>query len=148
MKIRIAMVAAGVALMAVGALAVLASVKGAALTNLGIWLVAGVALHDVVIALAVASIGFVVAKTIPRRVRGIVQGGLIVAAAVALMSIPVVLGKAKTPLNPSILPLDYPRNLMIIIGIVFAITAVVAAVKLARRQPELVDEGPKVPLAD
>ncbi|HST66483.1 MAG TPA: hypothetical protein VLM05_14960 [Mycobacteriales bacterium] len=95
-----------------------------------VWLVAGVLAHDLVLVPLVAAAGWVLARVVPARVRPVLRGGLLVAAAVTLVALPVLSGKGDAT-NASLTPLDYPRNLAIVLGAVAAGTAVLAVVRLS-----------------
>jgi hypothetical protein len=119
---RVVLIVVGVLVMAAGTVLVFWSVPLAALPNLGIWLTASVVLHDGVIGLTVAVVGWLLGRAVPDRGAPYVQGGFIVAAVVALTAIPVLLAAGRTPTNPSLLPLDYPRNLLIVIAVIAGVT--------------------------
>lgn len=138
MKTRIALIVAGLVLFAIGAYALVDQVPLEAFPNLILWLAAGVVVHDVVIAAVVATVGWAVSRAVPARFRPTVQGGLIVAGVVAIMSIPVVIGAGRTPGNPSLLPLDYGRNLVIVLVVIGALTALFSLVSL--RKPSGTDK--------
>ncbi len=129
---RIAMVGAGVIFLAIGAYALLSQVALDTLPNMIVWLAGGLILHDVVIAAVVAAVGFVLGRWLPDGVRQIVAGGLIVAGIIALVALPVVIGGGRTPSNPTLLPLDYSRNLLIVVVIIGAITGCLVAIRLVR----------------
>ncbi|MBP7972993.1 MAG: hypothetical protein WBB44_06385 [Candidatus Nanopelagicales bacterium] len=138
MKTRIALIAAGLLLLALGAYNLLDQVPLKAFPNLIVWLAAGVVIHDVVIAAGVATIGWAISRAVPARFRAPVQGGLIVAGVVAIMAIPVVIGAGRTPTNPSLLPLDYGRNLVIVLVVIAVLTALFSLLSL--RKPSGADE--------
>ena len=88
-----------------------------------IWLVLGVLAHDLLLVSTVAVAGWVIARLVPRGVRGVVRGGLLVAAVVTLVALPVLSGKGD-PRNPSLTPLDYPRNWLLVLGGITVVTTV------------------------
>ena len=90
-----------------------------------IWLVLGVLGHDLILVPTVAAAGGVLARVVPCRVRGVVHGGLLVGAAVTLVALPVLSGKGD-PRNPSLTPLDYPRNWLLVLGGIAVVTTVLA----------------------
>lgn len=92
----------------------------------------GLLVHDLVWAPLVALGSVVLVRVVPARARSVVQGALIVTATVLLVAYPMVNGGGRLPDNPSILPLDYPRNLVIVLVVVWAITAMLV-VRAARR---------------
>lgn len=89
------------------------------------WLLAGVLVHDLVVVPVVAGVGWLLARWLPEGVRPVVRGGLVVAATVTVVALPV-LNAPGDPRNPSLMPLDYPRNLAVVLGVVGAVTVVLA----------------------
>lgn len=125
--------AAGTAIMGFGVWGLLHNLQGPALTS---WLktVAGaLILHDAIFAPLVVVGAFILARVVPGRIRAPVQGALIVSGALIAVSIPVVGGYGRLPSNPSLLPSEhYGARLLAIIGVVWAIAAVVAIAGLRR----------------
>jgi len=98
----------------------------------------GVALfHDFVIAPVVFSVGICLKKGLPPRIRRAVQGGLIVSAVLALISIPALAGFGKHDLNATILPNNYPAGLAVVAVVAFGVAGV-----LAWRRPHKSDAAP------
>ena len=89
------------------------------------WLVLGVLVHDLILVPTVAATGWVLARVAPRGTRGVVRGGLLVAAVVTLVALPVLSGKGD-PRNPSLTPQDYPRNWLFVMGGIAVVTIVLA----------------------
>lgn len=96
-----------------------------------VWLVAGVLAHDLVLVPLVAAFGWGLARVVPTRIRPVLRGGLLVAAVVTLVALPVLSGKGDAT-NASLTPLDYPRNLAVVLGLIAAVTAVVAVLRSRR----------------
>ncbi|WP_083983912.1 hypothetical protein [Actinomadura hibisca] len=107
----------GGALIAYGAYGLASHVD---LIGWAIWFGGAVLVHDLLFAPAVLLAGAVVTH---RRTRA----ALVVAGAVTLVALPMVLGLGKRADNPSILPLPYGRNLLIVL-------AVIAVAALLRRK--------------
>ncbi|MFD9137573.1 hypothetical protein ACFU6M_39090 [Streptomyces bottropensis] len=124
--LRVLTGAAGVALMGFGA-SLLSDVRD--LTGALVWLGGAVVLHDVVIAPLVLLVGLVAVRA---GVRGPVRGALLVAGALTAVALPVLLRPGK-PANSSVLPLDYPRNWLLALVAVAAVTALLMAVRGTRR---------------
>ncbi|MEN3360359.1 MAG: hypothetical protein V7637_4341 [Mycobacteriales bacterium] len=95
------------------------------------WLLAGVLGHDLLIAGLTAAVGWLLARLVPATVRPAVQGGLLVAASLVLIAVPVLSGRGGHG-NPSTDPLDYPRNLAVALLAVAAGTAAAAAWRVRR----------------
>ncbi|ELP63873.1 hypothetical protein STRTUCAR8_09328 [Streptomyces turgidiscabies Car8] len=123
--------AAGLALMGVG-VSLLTDVRD--LPGVLVWLGGAVVLHDMVIAPVVLLIGLALVRG---GVRGPVRGALLVAGALTAVALPVLLRPGRTA-NPSVLPLDYPRNWLVALVVVASVTAVwltVRKVRDSRRRP-------------
>ncbi|MDI2132603.1 hypothetical protein [Yinghuangia seranimata] len=100
------------------------------------WLVGGLVLHDAVFATLVFGVGFVVMRAVPARgpapwVRRTLLGGLAAGVAATLITLPALLRPLPTQ-NPSVLPLDYGRNLAVVWGVVAAATGIVIALRTWR----------------
>ncbi|WP_436791954.1 hypothetical protein [Yinghuangia sp. YIM S10712] len=103
------------------------------------WLVAGLLLHDFVFAVAVFAIAWLVMRVRPGVgprpwVRRTVLGGLTAGTAATLIALPALL-RPEPPPNPSVLPLDYERNLAVVWGVVAAVTGIVIVVRKWRERP-------------
>ncbi|MDX3245385.1 hypothetical protein [Streptomyces sp. ME18-1-4] len=123
--------AGGLVLMGVG-VSLLLDVRD--LTDVLIWLGGAVVLHDALIAPLVLLVGLVVVRG---GVRGPVRGGLLVAGALTAVALPVLLRPGPRA-NSSVLPLDYPRNWLLLLAAVATATALVLAVRAfgrGRRRP-------------
>lgn len=114
--LRVTVGAMGVALMGVGALLL---VEAGDVRDVLVWLAGAVVLHDAVVAPVVLLTGLLLVRG---GARGPVRGGLLVAGALTAVALPVLLRPGRTA-NPSVLPLDYPRNWLIALGAVAAVTA-------------------------
>ena len=120
--------AAGAALMGVG-VSLLLDVRD--LTDVVVWLGGAVVLHDALIAPAVLLAGPVLVRG---ALRGPVRAALIVAGSLTVVALPVLLRPGPRA-NSSVLPLDYPRNWLVALAAVAAVTALsTAARRRARRR--------------
>lgn len=125
--------AVGVGAMAWAAWLVLTGGAATDPVAVAIWLVGGLVVHDAVLAPLVLALGWVAARVLPPWLRAPVQLGALVGGVVALASVPLLLGKGRRPDNPSANPLDYSRNLLIVLT---AIALVCAAWALLRWRRE------------
>ena len=91
------------------------------------WTAGAIALHDGVVAPVVLGIG----ALIPPGVRPRVRGALVVGACLTAVALPVLVRPGR-PANPSVLPLDYGRNLAIALGAVVVVTGVRELVRRVR----------------
>ena len=96
-----------------------------------VWLVAGVLAHDLLVVPVVAAAGWVLARVVPATVRPVVRGGLLVAAMVTVVGLTVLSGKGDAR-NPSLTPLDYPRNYLLVLAGVALITAALVVLRSRR----------------
>ena len=115
---RWALGVAGVGAMAWGARLVLTG--GAATDPVAVasWLIGGLVVHDAVLAPLVVAVGWLAARVLPPWLRAPVQVGTLVAGVVTLASIPLLLGRGRRPDNPSANPLDYSRNLFLVLAVI------------------------------
>jgi hypothetical protein len=93
-------------------------------SNLARFVVGGALLHDLVVAPIVVVAGVVLARAVPGRARAAVQAALVVTAIVALFSYPLVRAYGLAANNPTSLPHNYAANLLIVLGVVWAVAAV------------------------
>ena len=98
--------------------------------NLAKFVVGGALLHYLLIAPVVILAGVLVARAVPARFRGPVQAALIVSAVVALFAWPLVRGYGLAANNPTSLPHNYGLNLLIVLGVVWAVAAGAVLLKL------------------
>lgn len=102
--------------------------------NMVKWVVGGLIAHDAIVAPAVVAISFLLARLLPAAVRGGIQATLAVCAVLVVMSYPVLKAVGRDPNNPSLLPLDYPRNLAIVLAIVLVGGVTLTLLRAARRR--------------
>jgi len=119
-------------------------------TNWALWFFGGLLIHDGLIVPTVAVVSVVLGWILPTRVLPVVQGTLVVAGVMVLVSVPVVGGWGRLANNPSLDPLDYRRNLAIVLAIVVAIGGLLLLRALRRRPapgrrppPSVSDDGPR-----
>lgn len=91
------------------------------------WLLTGIVAHDAVVVPVIALIGLVLSRTVPGPYRAVAQGALIVSGSVALASLPLWRGYGGSPGNPSVDALPYGRNLLIVLGGVWAVASMLMA---------------------
>jgi len=98
--------------------------------NLARFVVGGALLHDLLVAPLVIVAGVAVARAVPGRARAAVQAALAVSAIVALFSYPLVRAYGLAAHNPTSLPHNYTANLLIVLGVVWAVAAAAVLLKL------------------
>lgn len=90
--------------------------------DVALWLAGAVALHDGLLVPLVLGAGLLVGRS---RLRGVLRGGLLTAGCLTLLALPLMLRPGRTA-NPTVLPLDYPVNWALAVGITALATACVA----------------------
>jgi hypothetical protein len=98
------------------------------------WWVVGTAIaHDALFAPTVALAGITLVLVLPRWAHGPVGFALAASVVVVAFSYPLLRHFGRRADNPSILPLDYPRNVTIVIGLIW-LTAFLALAQRFRRR--------------
>lgn len=97
--------------------------------NLAKFVVGGALLHDLLVAPVVILVGVLIARAVPARARVPVQVALVVSGVVALFSWPLVRGYGLAANNPTSLPHNYGLNLLIILGVVWAVAGAAILLK-------------------
>ena len=100
-------------------------------TQVGEWLLGALILHDFVIAPFCLIVGFVVSKVVPARIRGVVQGSLVVMGAAVVITVPLLV--KPVPSIPTVLPMDYAHNLTVVLSTIAAVMLALIVVRLVRR---------------
>ncbi|HEY3682081.1 MAG TPA: hypothetical protein VGL93_03535 [Streptosporangiaceae bacterium] len=119
----------GGALMLFGLLGLLSDAGDDHPIGWALWFAGGVLVHDLVIAPVVVAAGWAL-----RRVARPVRAGLLVSVLVVAGVAPVVLALGRKPDNPSILPLPYGRNLVLVLAVVWLGAGAVWAVRRVRQR--------------
>ena len=88
-----------------------------------IWLIGGLLVHDLLVAPLVFATGMVLRRALPARYRATVHAALILSAVFVLASIPVLGRFGASEDNPSALPRNYTAGLLIMLAIVWGVTA-------------------------
>lgn len=99
-------------------------------SNLAKFVVGGALLHDLFVAPLVILLGVALARAVRGRARAVVQAALAVSGIVALFSYPLVRAYGLAANNPTSLPHNYAANLMIVLGVIWAVAAGVVAFRL------------------
>jgi hypothetical protein len=138
---RIALVAFGVALLLLGAVVLFGTVNPKKYLGLASWFILALIVHDGVISAVTFGVAFGLRKgqkkqRIPGPVIAIVEGALAVISVFAIIVLPEILKQAIGTKNPTILPLDYTRNLLLFWAaiVVLAAVAIAAYYAVTRRQ--------------
>lgn len=76
--------------------------------------------HDLLVLPVAIGLGALLTRRAPARVRGPLQAGLFVSAVLTVVALPFIIGTGTSPDNPSALPLNYGRGLLIALAAVWA----------------------------
>jgi hypothetical protein len=96
------------------------------------FVVGGALLHDLFVAPLVILAAVLLARAVPGRARPFVQAAVMVSAVVALFAYPLVRAYGLAANNPTSLPHNYGANLLVVLGVVWAVVAVLALRRLRR----------------
>jgi hypothetical protein len=118
---RIALCVAGALLIAFGAFRLVTKLDHSDLFALALWLVVAVLIHDLLIAPLTVGTGVLLTR-VPPRARRYLQGGLIVAAMITVIAIPLIERRNTQPAVKAILLRDYAGNLALLLGLVVGVT--------------------------
>lgn len=133
---RILLALAGLA--AIGyAVAGAVTAKGLPLGGAVLFLGAMVIGHDLFLLPLAILIGALVARRLPAPAAAWVQGGLFATAVVVFIATPMVLAPGRTTDNPTRLPLNYERGVLLVLAVIWLTVALgaVAPRLVARRRP-------------
>ncbi|MEU5423856.1 hypothetical protein ACFY1P_06265 [Streptomyces sp. NPDC001407] len=120
----------GLALMAAGVWALLFGAQPQDPWIVVKWLIGVLVAHDGVVVPVTLAVGFAVSR-LPAR--GVVRGTLLVGAALTAVALPVLLRPGPVQ-NASVLPLDYPRNWVLCVGVTAGVGLLVWAAGWCRRR--------------
>lgn len=95
------------------------------LVRQGLFLVAALLLNDLLLAPLFIGVGLIIGRVVPPPYRAVVQGALIVTAAVTFIAVPFLLGFGRQPDLPSALPRNYLGGYAIVLGAIWAVATVV-----------------------
>jgi hypothetical protein len=99
------------------------------------WLLGAGIVHDAVIAPIAVLAAWITRRAVPAPARSPIRLGLAATALLVVLTWPLVQGWGRRTTNPSALPLDYGRNLLATLVVLWTVVIVVAVVRLrgARR---------------
>jgi hypothetical protein len=133
---RTAAVLAGCAVMAYGGWGLFLSHQVGHSANLILWLAASLFTHDAVIAPAAFALCWASTRLLPARARPWAAGVLLSGGAVLMIGLPALVWAGRDP-NPTVLPLDYGRNILLVLllvtGVAIAAPGAAFTVRAARR---------------
>ena len=131
---RIALALGGILLALYGAGRILTSVPPPVLVVLGLWLVGALLIQHGIVSPLVVAVGGLLRRLVPDRGRRFLQAGLIVAALVTVVAIPLIARQGTQPPAKALLLQNYPANLTLLLGLIAGVSLVGYAVRVARGQ--------------
>jgi hypothetical protein len=133
---RIGLAVVGIVLVLYGAGRILSSVPPPLLVLLGVWLVGALLIQHGVVSPLVVAVGVALRRLVPDRGRRCLQIGLIVAATVTVVAVPLIIRQGTQPPAKALLLQNYGANLTLLLGLIAGVTLVAYAVRVARdRRP-------------
>ncbi|HSB86034.1 MAG TPA: hypothetical protein VLD86_07000 [Ilumatobacteraceae bacterium] len=115
----------GWAIIGFGAHAALSNARDAHPFALFVHVVTFDLVHDIVIAPTLFVGAWLIGKVVPRVARGPVRAAAAATATYVAIAYPLIRRWGRRPTNSSTLPLDYGRNLAIVVGVVWLLAGVV-----------------------
>jgi hypothetical protein len=132
MRSRIVLGAAGVLLILFGAFRILTNSGQTDPIGLAEWLVGAVVLHDGILVPLTMAVGALLTRFVPPRARRYLQGGLIAAALVTAIAIPLIYRRGSQPKAKSLELQNYGLHLAVLVGLIAAVVAVAYATRVLR----------------
>ncbi|WCO66216.1 hypothetical protein PO878_17070 [Iamia majanohamensis] len=111
-------------------------------TSLAMWMLYSTLAHDLVIAPLVTLAALGVGRLRPHALRAPVAVALIVSASLVAVSYPRLRGYGALPDNPSILPGNAARDLLVVLAVVWAVALVAGAARLWRARSASAEVSP------
>lgn len=129
---RIGLGSAGILLMLFGAFRLFTEIPVEDLVVLAVWLIGALVIHDGVLSPAVVAVGWAISRVTPPRGRRYLQAGLIMAALVTVIAIPMIYRRNSQPKSKAILQQNFGANLIVLLALIAAGTLIAYAVAIAR----------------
>jgi hypothetical protein len=129
---RIFLAIAGIALLIFGASRLFTKVPLTMLVWVAVWLVAAVIIHDGILSPLVLTIGAAVRRFVPDRGRRYLQAGLIMAAIVTVIAVPLIFRRGTQPPSKTQVLQDYALNWGLLLGVIGAAMLILYAIRVAR----------------
>lgn len=128
---RIILAVAGIALGLFGVGRLLTQIPGPSLVGLGIWLLAALVIHDGIASPSILAVAALVGR-VPPRGRRFLQAGLIMAAMVTVLAVPMIYRRGSEPASKALLDQNYGGNLTLLLGVIGVATLLAYAIRVTR----------------
>jgi hypothetical protein len=129
---RIVLAVLGIALGGFGVFRLVTEISVHTLLAIGVWLTAALVLHDVIMAPSVVGVGWLLRRWVPDRGRRYLQVALIMSCLVTVIALPMIFLRGSQPAEKALLLRDYGANLVLLIGIIAAVSVILYAVRVVR----------------
>jgi len=123
------LVAFGVGMLVLGGVVLLLLVPPTNYVGILVWFAGALIIHDGLVAFGVFGVSLLLRRRFTHGTLVILQGALVVAALFTAIVVPEILKKNIGTANPTLLPLDYGRNLLVFYAGLVLVTAVVLVVR-------------------
>ncbi|GAA3575215.1 hypothetical protein GCM10022197_35350 [Microlunatus spumicola] len=138
-RARLALGAAGLAVLLLGGWKVLHAVQPPSYVWLAVWLLGAILLNDLVIApvvIALRGLTHHALRGLPDAALAWLKGGFVVGGVLVLVVVPEIWAQHLGTANPTVLPGDYAGRLLVVLAVVAGLTLAAVAVATARaRRP-------------
>ena len=133
MKIwRIVLAVVGVGVGTYGIFQLLTQLPWQTLVLLALWLIGALIIHDGLLSPAVIGVGAALRRYVPDRGRRYLQFGLIMAAMVTVIAVPMIYRAHTQPQAKALLLQDFGINLTVLLGAIGGGTLIAYAIRVAR----------------
>lgn len=132
MRLRLALGLAGVLLGLYGVYRLLTEEPNHKVIMVALWLAAALVIHDGILSPVVVTVGWAIARVVPPRARRYLQAGLIMAALVTVVAIPLIYRRDSQPRSKAMLQQNFGGNLTVLLSIIGVLILLVYAVRVAR----------------
>jgi hypothetical protein len=133
MKIwRIVLAVVGIGIATYGISQLLSQIPRETLWLLALWLIAALIIHDGLLSPAVVGVGAVLRRYVPDRGRRYLQFGLIMAAMVTVIAVPLIYRAHRQPPAKALLLQDFGINLIVLLAAIGGGTLIAYAIRVAR----------------
>jgi hypothetical protein len=102
------------------------------LVVLALWLIGALIIHDGLLSPAVVGVGVALRRWVPDRGRRYLQFGLIMAAMVTVIAVPMIYRANREPPSKALLLQNFSTNLTVLLAILGGATLVAYAIRVAR----------------
>jgi len=129
---RIVLAVLGIGAATYGISQLLTHVPAQSLVLLALWLIAALIIHDGLLSPAVVGIGAALRRYVPDRGRRYLQFGLIMAAMVTVIAVPMIYRANTQPPSKALLLQDFGINLTVLLAAIGGVTLAAYAIRVAQ----------------